>query len=199
MKFPLKEALFKNKTAIAFLLLVIFGLIAIYIFASASYPIAMVGRSPISLDRLEENYKSASIYYDNILKTYRSENGESAKPSEKELEAEVFTQLIEAKLIDRAVEEEVGKDLEYLVANKIEKYRENENLKTAAPTLYGMEFEEFWTEVLIPQAKRDILAGRLFLKGEKIEDWLVSAKKDAKIILFTKDFNWTGEKVEPAN
>lgn len=171
------------------------GLLAIFLISSDFYPILIVNGSAVSARRFSKNYRAASFYQDNLVKTYSQGQSPIEPVSDRDLEAMVLSQLVEAKLVDAGIRREVGGDLEYLVAGKIQKYDESQDLKGAAASLYGMSYSDFREEVLVPQAKRDILAGRLYLRGEDVQDWLARGKKSAQIIVFSKRFRWDGEKV----
>ena len=102
-------------------------------------------------------------------------------------------------MISKGAKIETGDDFDYLVSSKLEKFSGDEELGRAAETLYGLTAKEFESDLLRPQAEREILAGRLYLRGEKLEDWLRDAKAAASVIIFSPQFKWDGERVINSN
>lgn len=193
MNFSFRLAFIKHRLQVILALIVLVA-IGIFLVAVADYyPILIVNNRPVSARTFWKDYRSAAIYYENAVKTY---DPSAARPTDEELRAAVLTQLVEAELIDETVIRDLGPGIDELVQNKLRKYEENKELQKATPALYGLEFNDFWNDVLVPQAKRDVLAGRLFLEGKNIEDWLKEAKTQAKVTLFSANFRWTGERVE---
>jgi len=190
---PFLHALVRNKWP---LLAVAVLAITASLFLLVNYqPAALVNGLVISKNRLLKNYAAAAVYQENLAQAYGVEDDQNI--SALEVKAQVLERLIEAKLIESAVKKEVGRDLAPLLESKLNKHRENSSLRRAATTLYGLDFGDFEKEVLTPQAERDILAGRLFLREENIDDWLAAAKKEARVTIFDKSLRWTGERVVP--
>lgn len=188
-----KELFITNKTnfRIAGALLAIVVIVFIVAFTK-SYDVATVNGASITARQFSANYRMSSFLVNNIRKA----NATTTLMSDNELKAIVLTELIERSLVESAVKAEVGDDLNDLVARKVEKYANDATLKNAALTLYGGTFEEYKQEVLIPQAERDILAGRLYLKKQTYDAWAVEAKKSAHVEIFSKDFFWNGSVVK---
>ena len=116
--------------------------------------------------------------------------------SDAEIKTSVLMGLIERALIRDGARAEAGSGLDALVREKVSKYENDATLKNAAQTLYGFTPEEYQAEILMPQAEQDILAGRLFLKGQRLDAWLKEAKKSARVNIFSRNFRWSGEFVE---
>jgi len=197
----LKNILIKNKLnlilLIIFILILVFGIIANLNY----YPVISVNNVPISAKKLNINMRAA-IYYFNTYKKLQEERGlnQNASASLKELSQEeiklfVLNQLIENELIHQETEKRIGSNLKDLVNEKINNYL-NPELESAALEIYGLNKNDFKNEILIPQAEKDILAGRLFLENKNIADWLKEQKKQAKIIVFDKKIKWNGENLE---
>jgi hypothetical protein len=174
--------------------------LAVAVWLTGFYPVLSVNGKAISARRFQSNYDAAEVYYNNVAKMFRA-NGSSTLPEFQETgtKADVLTQLVEASLIHEGVHTEAGDAAEDLIGDRIAKYKESTELQSAAKDLYGLEFNEFTREVILPQAERDILAGRLFLKGESIEEWLAKAKESASVRIYHRSFRWTGERVEAKN
>jgi hypothetical protein len=158
------------------------------------YPIAVVNGRVITAARFKQNSASAQVYYQNLVKTYTKDQKMSLTADQ--IQTGVLNQLVDSVLINEAVSEAVGADREALVEAKLQKYIENTSLAQAVPTLYGLDLASFRREVLVPQAERDILAGRFFLEGKDLSDWLQEKEKSAKVKIFSSRFRWTGERVE---
>ncbi len=181
----------------AFLAIVSGALACIVLVRLNYYPVALVGGRVISARQFMENYAAAQAYYQNALRTYAAASStvSFSELKDKDIEADVLNQLVEAVLVGDGAKQEAGGDLDLLVAGKIEKYDTDPKFQRAAEALYGLPFSDFKSDVLVPQAERDVLTGRLFLKGKKLDDWLRSAKRSARVIIFSPAFRWDGEKV----
>lgn len=180
---------------IIFSLIIAGGLIAVSLVSSGYYPVLMVNGDFISAKRFLREYRAATIYYENLLKTYSQGIGDEEKLGPDELQLAVINSLIEKSLIADGARDEAGDDFGYLLGNKLENVSVDKELEKAITSLYGMNRDEFILAVMVPQAEREILAGRIFLRGEKIDDWIADAKKDANVIIFSPNFKWDKEKI----
>lgn len=184
------------KPYIIFTILISIGLSTIFVVSSGYYPILSVNGHFVMVKTFWKNYRAGSIYYNGLLKTYPEQIGGDQEISKVDIERSVLTQLIENKIVELRVKEELGAELGEIVSKKIESYSENAELKKAAQTVYGLSFDDFKKEILIPMANQEILAGRLFLDGNKIGAWLNSAKKESRIKIFSGSFYWDGQEVQ---
>lgn len=170
-------------------------LFAAALFFFGIYPIAMVNGQIITAKQFHIASAAASTYYENMLKTYGQGKEDVKSINQAELESGILSGLIEDELIAEKLNTDLGKELPYVLNEKLGAVDNSADLKNAAATLYGMSWDDFKREILVSQAMRDILSEHLFLKKEKGEDWLASAKKSASIILFSSKFGWDGSKV----
>jgi len=197
----LKNILIKNKLNLILLIILILILVFGIIASLNYYPVISVNNVPISAKKVNINMRAA-IYYFNTYKKLEEDRGlnQNASTSLKELSGEeiklfVLNQLIENELIHQEVKKRIGSNLKDLIDEKINNYL-NSEIESAALEIYGLNKNDFKNEILIPQAEKDILAGRLFLENKNIADWLKEQKKQAKVIVFDKKFKWNGENLE---
>jgi hypothetical protein len=111
------------------------------------------------------------------------------------LKAAVLSQLVDAVLVEQGAREVVGPDLDGLVKQRVDRYREDNDLANASRVLYGISAEDFTNEVLVPQAMSEILRGRLFIQGASFSDWIIETRRAAKITVFSDQFRWDGTRV----
>jgi hypothetical protein len=176
----------------ALVVLVLAGLLFI---SYGNYPIAIVNGSFISAQTYLKDYRALSLFNANLLKiSPPSSDVISTTPDE--IARQTMDQLVENALVEQAAKKEAGGDFSALVGEKVDEAANKPQLESAAKTLYGLDIEDFKNEVLRPQAVRDILTGRLFLKGQNIDEWLAAEKKSARVIFFSGRFRWDGDHVE---
>ena len=186
----------KKRALIVFSAVIVLGLLLFFLVSVGYYPVAFISGRILLAREFSRNYQAAALYYRNLVKTYKPD-----LPSEKtlgpiDLQVSVLNQLVENRLIDQAAREEVGDDLTGLVEARVSKLQNGEDLKKAVQALYGLSYKDFEEAVLVPQAKLDILSGRLFLRGKKIEQWLTEAKAASKVVIFSRQFYWDGKEVK---
>ncbi|MDO8664499.1 MAG: hypothetical protein Q7K44_03080 [Candidatus Liptonbacteria bacterium] len=202
----------KYKLYIIFFVIIGLGVTAIYFVSVGYYPIAVVNGDIITANTFINNYDTASVYYRNFLKTYGSAlstgSGQASSSqietnsstlqilTPSQIQKSVLAGLIENILIEKGARKEMGKELDRLVGEKVSQAVEVPEIEKAVWTIYGLSLNDFKREVLVPQAERDILTGSLFLKGQKIEDWLSAEKKSSNIVILSRKFYWNGEDVQ---
>ncbi len=182
----------------ALIVIVIIGLVL-----TGFYPIAFVGIKPITWHNFKENSAAAYHYYKMTLQTYGGSQEDLNKPENiQEINRAVLDKLIENEIIFKSLNS-IPKANE-IVRNKIEQalkqaINPKDNIKEAVNTLYGLTVDEFTKLVLVPQARKEVLEGRLFLENSSnsngFDEWLKKAKKDVKVLILLNDFKWDGEKV----
>ena len=74
--------------------------------------------------------------------------------------------------------------------NKIREALKDPDFPSAALTLYGLTSEGARRYLLVPQAEREILEGRLFLEQQELDAWLLAAKQAARVTLLIPGFSW---------
>lgn len=185
----------RNRAFLIFSVLVLSGMLAFVVVSLGYYPVALVGGTFITAKQFTKNYEAATVYYGNLLKGYTPGAPENKLLRPIEIQASVLDQLIENALVARGAEEEAGSDLAALVESKLGRVRIDEKLGDSARQLYGLAPDDFRNEILVPQAKTEILSGRLFLKGEKIGAWIARARSERRVIIFSPKLSWAGGRV----
>jgi hypothetical protein len=193
------QNIFKNKINL-FLFIIFILIIAVGVLIQLDYyPVLIVNNNLILAKKLNLNTRAALNFYSNYKKLIEESQLNSASVLIKdinynEVKAIILNDLIERIIIHDEVQKKLGSDLKKIVNDKLNLYL-NSELENAGLTIYNLKNNDFKNEILIPQAERDILTGRLFLENKKIDDWLKEAKKNLKIIIFDPKFEWDGEKI----
>ncbi len=179
------------KYKIIFLAIVFLGLGSYYFVRSGLYPVAIVNSTFIWSKSYREHYNAALIYYQNLFANYSKEEMEKVNIPDflQELRRATLDKLIENVLIYGELENKVGKDLSSLVERKLPAFED------PASSVYGLSPAQFKEMVLVPQAQREILEGRLFLNKQTMDDWLLQARSSAKVFILSSSFTWNGSEV----
>lgn len=190
--------MFSKKLLIILFLIIIIAFIAIA-FLGGFWAVAFVNKSAISRADFDNYYKAASSFYKNDLKAADKDpkllDLEEAK---KELQKATLRALIENKLIDQELTKILDDGaLNFMIDEKIAKTDFNsDNFKKGVEVVYGLSLQQAKEIILIPKAKEEILAGRLFADGKNLEEWLIEKKKSSVIIITTPGFYWEDGEVK---
>lgn len=196
MNFIIKN-IFKNKLNLFLFILLIIILFLIVLIALDYYPVLIVNNNLITSKEVILNTKAALSLYENYKKIELSQlndQGLIKDISYNDVKAIVLNELIERILIHNEVKQRLGEDLPVLVNEKLNYYLTPE-IEKAGSVIYNLNKKDFINEILIPQAERDILTGRLFLENKKIDDWLNETKAKSEIIIFDPKFKWDNKQV----
>ncbi len=173
-----------------------------YLYFAKAYPVIFVDYRPISAGDFEKYYNGAYRYYQNI--DAAALDAEGAK---KEIQRAVLDMLVKDKVINMELSRLMKPgDLAKAVERKIAEINNSQNTQKGAEILYGFSADEFQKQVLIPEAKWEILRDRLFLSGEilsapsggedkNFEEWLKGVKSKAKVIILASGFSWNGDSI----
>lgn len=179
-----------------FLVIIFFSLGLYYFVHFGYYPVAIVNTDIISAKELFEEHAVAHRYYLGVLGKNREADLNSEEVA-KELRRAALNNLIEQSLIHKELKRRVGRDLDSLIANKINISEERQDkIEEAAKAIYGIDFANFKQLILVPQAKKEILEGRLFLEKEDLAKWLENEYKNSKVFILTPEFYWASNRVE---
>ncbi len=189
--------IFRNKIRIFFALGCFFVIAIVGIIVFRLYPAAIVNGHFITERRFEIATAAASHYYQKLTTVYTGEQGapDLQTVSEAELKTGALDGIIEDELIFERLQKDFGNELSHLVNEKVASAATSPDLKKAAAAIYGISWEDFKGEVLISQARRDILTNGLFLKKEDIQTWLASERTSASVLLFVSGLEWNGSEV----
>ncbi len=177
------------------LLVSIAALLVLYVLGL--YPVAIVNGHSITEKRFHSASAAAQYYYDTMVKMYNQAKKDPNPKSvnQTELQSATLTGLIENELIAEKLQADLGNELQYLLNEKLSAAGDSPGLRKTVATLYGMNWEDFKREILVPQAMKDILSDQSFLKKENADAWLDQAERSANVILFSLKFSWNGSKV----
>lgn len=168
---------------------VIFGLSAAA-FALGYYPIAIVNRHVLFVRTLRQNKAAATAYAANFYKAYGANPRNAVAERPVEIEATVLQRLVEDEIIRQELAKRLGGDLSGLVSQKIEKYQNDKGLADASYQVFGLSPTDFAQKILIPEAQREILTGRLLLEDKDFGSWLVQARAQANVKIFSSSYSW---------
>ncbi len=174
-----------------FLLILFVGLGAYYLVHYGYYPVAVVNSQIITANRFEIEYAVAYNYYVRALSVSKDTDPRT-REFKKELRRAVLDNLLEQALVRQDLSSRVGKELNQIVQGKIlnSQKLDPKTLEETARVIYGLDLSEFESLVLVPQAQKEILQGRLFLEKKEYDQWLQDAKKNAKVFIVTPEFYW---------
>ncbi|MBI4094395.1 MAG: hypothetical protein HY436_01155 [Candidatus Liptonbacteria bacterium] len=188
----------KRTALVVFVSFMAFGLALFALVSNGYYPVAFVDGAAVMNREFEKNYRVALHSLDAAGNIARRAEGALplAAVSHLDIERAVFTELIEQRLIRAELARELGDDARRVVQNQLEKFADDAALRDAARNLYGLSFEEFRDDILVPQAERDVLDGRLFLEGRELDEWLSDAKRTSRVRIFSGTLFWDGAEVQ---
>jgi len=185
-------------SSVIFVGMILFGVLGYYALRLGFYPIAVVNGAFVGASRFTQTEGFVKTYYDNARKVY---NLPDLKPGDAQYEREIaratLDQLVSYELMKEELEAEMGNDLGAVVDQKIEntKKASGSDFAKAVETVYGISVDRFKDTVLVPEAREEILRGRLFAAKKDFDEWLTGAKKNARVMILHPDLQWDGGKV----
>jgi hypothetical protein len=150
-----------------FLGIIFLGLAGYYVIRLGHYPLAIVNGDIVSASHFNEEFAAAYRYYSLSL---RGEKNVDLRGREfvREIRRATLNDLLEKALISQELESRVGGELSRLVESKLAAQKiDRRSIEESAKVLYGLTLADFTQLVLVPQAEREILEGRLFLENKK--------------------------------
>ena len=158
------------------------------------YPIASVNGRMITAREFSSTFR-AGMNYSQEFFSMASSSVSSTQASPMELQAVVLDQIVENVLVSQEVDKELGGDAKQLTNEKVARYDSSQKLHEAAARIFQMPYQDFAQLLLVPQAKRELLMGRLFLRNEKYEDWVARSRTEASVTLYSSEFKWQNGKI----
>jgi len=162
------------------------------------YPIARVNSEIISAKRFNEAEEFAVQYYQTISNTRGvSESDIINSPAyRQEIRRATLDKLIENELIYAELKHRVGPRLDALIETKLSTISTSgEDFNEAVSLIYGLTLDRFQEAILIPQAHEEILKERFFTENISFEEWVISIRKDARVLIFEPEFVWVDGQV----
>jgi len=188
---------FKN-SLILFIFFIAAGLGSHFLVKNGNYPSAIVGFDIITVKEVDKDSSAAQKYLQNLALLSGSDPKELDKPeARKEIRRAVLDKLISDVLVYAELDKRFPEEFQAIADNNINKILEDKNnLATGVKALYGLDLQVFRERVLLPQAYKEILEGRMFLANEKFDDWLQNRRAQASVIILTPDLQWEGNSVK---
>jgi hypothetical protein len=191
-----------SRKLIVILFFVLLALAALILFLSESYPAVLVNWRPVSLDSFNKESAAAIHYYQKVSEVYGESSSIQANSPEfqKEIHRAVLEKIIENKIVEDALEGRLEKgELKDIIAKKISDTLASggNEMKEKVMTIYGISMADFQKEILEPQARLEVLQGRLILENNSadFESWLNSFKAGEKVAILVPGFLWKDGKV----
>ena len=182
-----------------FLGMVAVGLSGYYAVRLGLYPVAVINARFIGARSFAQAADIVGKYYGQLLSQASQNTPSIFSPNlpPAELRRATLDKMVENVLIYNELRNRAGNDLDRLVEGKLEPLKaSNPDFEKAVSTLYGLSAGQFTRDVLIPAAHEEILRG--YLDGEKktgYDEWLVSARTGASVIILAPDLRWDGRQV----
>lgn len=173
----------------------------VFAYTTKLYPVALVDNSPVWMKTWEQAV-SASESYTNFERGTRGERALDFSFSENagvaaRIKRDALTFLIEDKiivshgpLIVDGFGSEVGERIDKILKES------SQDPKAIARDVYGLDYEEYRRIILLPQARRIVLAERIRGRSRTMDEWLFEQKIRTPIKLYFIPFTWNGKTIE---
>ncbi len=182
-----------NKKKLWWLISGAFALALCLLIGFGFYPVALVNGSIISARELNKNISAFMEYGSKAQVVY----GTSTLPEVRVSAGDILNQLIETTLIRDGLIKELGSPLyKRLLDEKNKSYVGDRVFMTAAESVYGLSAGDVVSEIIRPQAEKELLLAHLSLNQTNFPGWLLGEKKAADVRVFLSGVRWTGEVVE---
>ncbi len=183
---------------IAFAIIMAFGVGAYEAVKSGNYPVVIVDFNLITEKEVQKDFSAAYKYFQNALLVSGSDpHALETLEAHKEIRRATLDKLITDQLIYKELEIRLKDDFKPIADKNIEQYiQNNKNISEGAEKIYGLSLADFKDQVLLPEAYKEILQGRMFLNKENFDEWMKNKKSKASVIVLSPDLQWDGSSVK---
>lgn len=174
------------------------GLLAYRAAWEGFYPLIFVNYHPIYGEEIDRDLSVSYEYYHNALTYSGIDPGKLDIPdSYNELKRAVIDDAITREIIFRKlssiadsgdINEVSRRNIENVLAKK-------PGIEVGVEKLYGLSLAKFKEQILLPQAYREILEGRMNLDNQNFNSWLKKARSESRVVILSPGFGWDGERV----
>ncbi|MDP2629587.1 MAG: SurA N-terminal domain-containing protein [Candidatus Harrisonbacteria bacterium] len=188
-----------KKSLLWFFAVIIAIVLGYYLFSTKSYPVASVGTSFISAQKLETSYQAGLSYYQKEASLALSEEEVAKSEFQQELRRATLDKLIEHKLIQQLLYGLLGsEEAEARVEARIGEVLETRTAQTdeAVQRVFGLDWQDFETLIVRPEAERELLAQHLEGEGIEFISWFDEQLRSAEIEVLISGFEWRVNEVE---
>lgn len=155
------------------------------------YPSAFVDTIPVWAKDLRRRERSAIGAYEVLNRgNAASSTDDRTAQGKKKAREVVLAQSIEQALVRNELERRLTKTVLNETLRDMLARVNPADLEEIAGVLYGGDIASLARDVVFPQAEQDILRGRLLLEDVDFADWLVRARRDARVTIFSRRFMW---------
>lgn len=183
---------------IAFAIIMASGIGAYRAVINGAYPVAFVDFNLITEKQIQKDFAAAYKYFQNALLVSGSDpRSLETLEAHREIRRATLDKLIIDELIYKELEARAHDDFKSIAEKNVEQYiQNNANISEGAEKIYGLTLADFKSQVLMPQAYKEILQGRMFLNKENFDEWLKNKKSAVRIIILSPDLQWDGSSVK---
>lgn len=159
------------------------------------WPVAIVDGSAITAREFNRNYDVGIKIYKNELEIY-GEDEKKIKNDEvqKEIKRAVLEKIIENKMVLENLQKLMGEgDIEKKINEKLSAQDlGRDGVKKGIEIAYGLNVDEFKEVVLIPQAKKEILEGNMFIADplNDFDKWYKEKSGQMEVMIFLPGLVW---------
>ena len=183
---------------ISFVFLMSAGLGSYFAIRNGFYPVAFVDFNLITKKQIQKDFAAAYKYFQNALLVSGSDpRSLETLEARREIRRATLDKLIIDELVYEELEVRTNDDFKSIAEKNVEQYiQNNANISEGAEKIYGLNLADFKSQVLMPQAYKEILEGRMFLTKENFDEWLKNKKSSVRVIILSPDLKWDGSSVK---
>ncbi len=181
-----------KQSIVSFALIMALGVGGYSLVQKGIYPVAIVHLSVVTARQVAQDSRVAYTYFQNVLRSSGNDPSALDTPeSQLEIKRATLERLIFDKIIYRELDLRVKEDFTEIANKNIDQYiSSNQNVEEGARLLYGLELPDFRDRILLPQAYREILEGRMFLGNQQFGDWLKNSGTNVRVFILSPGMQW---------